>query len=156
MQEDSTKSNLLHAHLTTQFGGVVPDRLYQIYVNAKEHALATGQPAVIDTREGGAFSAYGGYLTGRFIRLVPDQLVVQFWRSKHFKDTDADAILSIAFRKNEYGQTETELILTNVPNDVTRHDNSSWNHFYWEPFRAYLAGASEPADFARGLAQARR
>jgi activator of HSP90 ATPase len=93
MQEDSMKSNLLHAHLTTRFGGVAPDRLYQIYVNAEEHALATGQPAVIDTREGGAFSAYGGYLTGRFIRLVTDQLVVQFWRSKHFKDTPTRSCL---------------------------------------------------------------
>ena len=146
----------MHAHLTTQLSGVRPERLYQVYVSAEEHARATGQPAVIDAREGGAFSAYGEYLTGKFIRLVADQLVVQIWRSKHFKDTDPDAILSIAFRKNEYEQTETELILTNVPNDVTRHDNSSWNYFYWEPFRAYLRAASEPADFAQGLAQARR
>jgi hypothetical protein len=150
------KSNLLHAHLTTQFTGVAPERLYQIYVDAKEHELATGQPAAIDVKEGGNFSAYGGYLTGKFIRLVPGQLVVQYWRSKHFKDTDPDAILSIAFRKNEYGQAETELVLTNVPDEVTRHDNSSWNHFYWEPFREYLRGVSRPADFAQALAQPRR
>jgi hypothetical protein len=81
---------------------------------------------------------------------------VQFWRSKHFRDTDPDAILSIAFRKNEYEQAETELVLTNVPNDLTRHDNSSWNQFYWEPIREYLRGATKPADFAQALAQARR
>jgi hypothetical protein len=151
------KSNLLHAHLTTQFGGVAaPERLYEIYTNAREHALATGQPAAIDPREGGDFSAYGGYLTGKFIRLVPGKLVVQYWRSKHFRDTDPDAILSIAFRKNEYEQAETELVLTNVPNDLTRHDNSSWNQFYWEPIREYLRGATKPADFAQALAQARR
>jgi activator of HSP90 ATPase len=150
------KSNLLHAHLTAQFNAVTPERLYEIYVSGEEHARATGQPAAIEAREGGAFSAYGGYLTGNFIRLEPGQLVVQFWRSKHFKDTDADAILSIAFRTNEYRQAETELVLTNVPNDMTRHDNSSWNQFYWEPFREYLRGACTPADFAAGLAQARR
>jgi hypothetical protein len=150
------KSNLLHAHLTTQFNGVAPERLYEVYVTADEHGRATGQPAAIDARDGGAFSAYGGYLTGTFIRLVPGRLVVQFWRSKHFKDTDPDAILSIAFRKNEYEQAEAELILTNVPNDMTRHDNSSWNRFYWEPFRKYLEGASRPADFAQALAQPRR
>jgi hypothetical protein len=111
---------------------------------------------VIDAREEGAFSAYGGYLTGRFIRLVPGRLVVQFWRSKHFKDTDADAILSIEFRRNEYERAEAELVLTNVPNDMTRHDNSSWNQFYWEPFRDYFKGASQPADFAQALAQPRR
>jgi hypothetical protein len=150
------KSNLLHAHVTTQFSGVAPERLYEIYVDSGEHANATGQPATIEPREGGGFSAYGGYLTGKFIRLLPGQLVVQFWRSGHFNETNPDAILSIAFRKNEFGQAETELVLTNVPDEVTRHDNSSWNYFYWEPFRAYLRGASKPADFTQGLAQARR
>ena len=150
------KSNLLHAHLTTQFNGVAPERLYEIYVDADEHQRATGQPAAIDAREGGAFSAYGGYLSGTFIRLQPGRLVVQFWHSKHFNDTDPDAILSIAFRKNEYEQAETELVLTNVPDGMTRHDNSSWNQFYWEPFRGYLAGTSKPADFAGALAQTRR
>jgi hypothetical protein len=55
-----------------------------------------------EAREGGLFSAYGGYHTGRFIRLVPGKLLVQFLRSKHFKDTDPDAILSIEFPTNEY------------------------------------------------------
>src|ERR1700722_4462581 len=147
------KSNLLHAHVTTQFNGVAPDRVYEVYVNADEHAHATGQPAAIDAREGGAFSAYGGYLTCRFIRLVPGRLVVQFWRSRHFDDTDTDPILLIEFRRNEYEQAEAELVLPNVPNDMTRHDNSSWNQFYWGPFRAYLKGAPQPADFAKALSQ---
>jgi activator of HSP90 ATPase len=150
------KSNLLHAHVTAQFNGIAPERLYELYVNAAEHAGATGQPAAIDAREGGAFSAYGGYLTGRFIRLVPGRRIVQFWRSKHFGEGDPDAILSIDFRKNEYGQAEAELVLTNVPNEMTRHDNSSWNQFYWEPFRDYVKGTSQPADFAGALAQPRR
>jgi hypothetical protein len=150
------KANLLHAHVTAQFNGVAPERLYGVYVDAGEHARATGQPAAIDAREGGAFSAYGGYLTGTFIRLVPGLLVVQFWRSEHFKDSDPDAILSIAFRINEYERTEAELLLTNVPDGMTRHDNSSWNQFYWEPFRDYLRVSSEPADFAAALDQPRR
>jgi hypothetical protein len=79
-------------------------------------------------------------------------IVVQFWRSRHFRDSDPDAILSIAFRENEYDQAEAELLLCNM----TRHDNSSWNYFYWEPFRAYLGGAAAAADFAQGLAQQRR
>jgi hypothetical protein len=150
------KSNLLHAHVTAQFNGVAPERIYGVYVDAGEHARATGQPAVIDAREGGAFSAYDGYLTGTFIRLIPGRLVVQFWRSRHFRDSDPDAILSIAFRTNEYEKAEAELLLTNVPDDVTRHDNSSWNQFYWEPFRDYFRGSSQPADFAQALAQPRR
>ena len=150
------KSNLVHAHLTTQFTDIAPERIYELYVNEREHAAATGQPASIDATEGGVFSAYDGYLTGRFIRVVPGRLIVQFWRSQHFDDTDPDAILSIEFRKNELGQAETELVLTNVPDEVSRHDNSSWNYFYWEPFREYLRGQSTPANFADAVSQPRR
>jgi hypothetical protein len=100
----------VHAHVTVQFNGLTPERLY--YVDAEERAHATGQPTAIDARA------------------------------------------AIEFRKNEYERAEVEL--TNVPSDVTRHDNSSWNHFYWEPFRAYLKGVSSPADFGQALAQPRR
>jgi hypothetical protein len=61
-----------------QFNGVPPERLHEVYVDAEEHDYATGQPTAIDASEGGAFSAYGGYLTGRFIRLVAGRLVVRF------------------------------------------------------------------------------
>jgi hypothetical protein len=44
--------------VTVQFNDVAPERLYDIYVDADEHARATSQPAVIDVREGEAFSAY--------------------------------------------------------------------------------------------------
>ena len=150
------KSNLLHAHVTTQFTGVSPERIYDVYMSPAEHAAATGQPAAIEPSEGGSFSAYDGYLTGRFLRLVPGSLIVQFWRSRHFEPADPDAILSIAFRTNELGQAETELLLILVPDQVNRHDNSSWNYFYWEPIREYLRGHAEPADFATPLAQPRR
>ena len=53
-------------------------------------------------------------------------------------------------------RAEAELLLTNVPSDTTRDDNSSWNDFYWEPFRDYLKGALMPADFGQALAQPQR
>jgi hypothetical protein len=58
-------------------------------------------------------------------------------------------------RKNKYRRPEVELLLANVPSDGTRHDNSSWNHFYWEPFRDHLKVVSNPADFGQALAQPR-
>ena len=48
-------------------------------------------------------------------------------------------------------RAEAELLLTNVPSDTTRDDNSSWNDFYWEPFRDYLKGHSCPPTLVRLL-----
>ncbi|HEY0701980.1 MAG TPA: SRPBCC domain-containing protein [Candidatus Acidoferrales bacterium] len=39
-----------------------------------------GNPAKISTEPGGAFSLFGGYVTGRQIELVPGKRIVQAWR----------------------------------------------------------------------------
>jgi hypothetical protein len=38
------KSNLVHAHVTVQFNGITPERLYKASVDGEEHACAIGQP----------------------------------------------------------------------------------------------------------------
>lgn len=144
------KSHLVHAHLTAQFNNVSPQQIYDTYMNADAHSRATGQAATIDPREGGAFSAYGGHLTGEFIKLVSGRLIVQTWRSGHFQDSDPDSVLTILLRTNEYGATELELLLTHYPDHLEYNDNSAWNNFYVEPFRAYSNGKPEPPRFDRG------
>ena len=38
------------------------------------------QPAQISARAGGAFSVFGGFVTGRQIELIPNVRIVQAWR----------------------------------------------------------------------------
>ena len=38
-------------------------------------------PTAISTAEGGAFTLFGGYITGRQLELQPEQLIVQAWRA---------------------------------------------------------------------------
>jgi uncharacterized protein YndB with AHSA1/START domain len=133
------KSNLVHSHVTIQFDGVSPERVYEVYLSSKEHGAATGQSADIDARVGGKFSAYDEYLTGNILSLVPGKSIVQTWRSGHYKESDKDAILALRFRTNQFEVTEVEMVLINNPDDLERHDDSSWNFNYWEKFRTYLA-----------------
>src|SRR6266446_9413065 len=39
------------------------------------------KPAEISREVGGAFTLFGGYITGRHIELVPNQRIVQAWRT---------------------------------------------------------------------------
>jgi activator of HSP90 ATPase len=39
------------------------------------------KPTEISQHVGGAFDLFGGYITGRHIELVPDELIVQAWRT---------------------------------------------------------------------------
>lgn len=70
-----------------------PQRVYDALTDAAQFQkveLASGAmkaeelnaaPAKISTDAGGAFSLFGGYITGRQIELVPEKRVVQAWRA---------------------------------------------------------------------------
>ncbi|HEY2733337.1 MAG TPA: SRPBCC domain-containing protein, partial [Polyangiales bacterium] len=58
-----------------------PARVFQALTNAAEHARLTGAPAEIEARPGGAWSAYGGKISGRNIELVDGVRIVQTWRA---------------------------------------------------------------------------
>ncbi len=58
-----------------------PERFYHAIVDAKHFAEFSGMPATIDANAGGAISMFGGLIQGRNIELVPNQRIVQAWRS---------------------------------------------------------------------------
>src|SRR3990167_4520143 len=63
-----------------------PDRVYRALMESAQHAAFTGAPADISAEEGGAFSAHGGYVSGRNVSLVKDQRIVQAWRGKEWPE----------------------------------------------------------------------
>src|SRR5258705_1670045 len=56
-------------------------RIYEALTDAKQFSKFTGgAPAEIEHKGGGAFSCFGGMITGRNIELVPNLRIVQAWR----------------------------------------------------------------------------
>src|SRR3970282_1199478 len=51
----------------------------------------TGDTARINRRVGGTFSVFGGYATGKTLRLEKDKVIVQAWRSTDFGKDDPDS-----------------------------------------------------------------
>src|SRR6267154_2192005 len=58
-----------------------PARLYQILLDAKQFSAFTKDSAEIEPKPGGAFKLFGGRIQGRTVELVPNQRIVQAWRS---------------------------------------------------------------------------
>ena len=68
-------------------------RVYDLLLTAPEFDMVVGRsdaaksmggrikPATISPAPGGAFSLFGGYITGRQIELTPNERIVQAWRS---------------------------------------------------------------------------
>jgi len=73
-----------------------------------------GAKAKIDPNEGGSYSAYDGYITGKNIEIFPHKKIIQTWRTSEFGKEDKDSLLEILFtQKDDY--TLVSLTHSNIP-----------------------------------------
>lgn len=115
-----------------------PSRIYQALTEAAAFSAFTGgAPAAIDASPGGAFTCFGGMITGRNVELVPDRRVVQAWRAA----TWPEGIYSIARFElaAEDGGTRVTFDQSGFPNGQDAHLEPGWHKMYWEPLRQHLA-----------------
>jgi activator of HSP90 ATPase len=95
------------------------------------------KPAEISGEVGGAFTLFGGYITGRHVELVPNQRIVQAWRTGGW----APGVYSIAkFELVEQG-SGTKIVFdhTGFPKGEAEVLASGWKAHYWEPLAKLLA-----------------
>jgi activator of HSP90 ATPase len=112
-------------------------QLYDLYIHPRKHAAFTGSPVSISSRPGSRFRAFGGQLTGVMLFTIPGRMIVQRWRSAHFKKTDADSILILIFTQDGK-QGRVDLAHVNVPSQDYLGVTKGWQRYYWKPMRAYL------------------
>jgi len=95
------------------------------------------KPAEISRDAGGEFKLFGGYITGRQVELVPDERIVQAWRTGSWRP----GVYSIAkFELVEQG-SGTKIIFdhTGFPQGEAEVLASGWKAHYWEPLEKLLA-----------------
>jgi len=73
------------------------DKLFDMYLDAAEHAAFTGLPVTLEPHAGGAFSAFDGMLSGKILHIEPKTFIVQTWRSGNWPLTAMDAVLTLSF-----------------------------------------------------------
>jgi uncharacterized protein YndB with AHSA1/START domain len=124
-------------------------RVYEALTDAKQFekvvqlsaAMKTGMApgtklAEISREAGGAFSLFGGYVTGRQLELVPNDRIVQAWRAGGWDPGD----YSIAkFHLVEQG-AGTKIVFdhTGFPKGKAEHLAEGWRINYWEPLEKFL------------------
>ena len=116
-----------------------PKTIYDLYMNAKKHAMITGGPVKISAKEGADFSAHGGYITGKNLKLIKDKLIVQSWRSQNWKTDVADSIFMIMLEPKGK-DVVLHAVHTNVPDSGIDSVDKGWYDHYWNPWKQYLAG----------------
>jgi activator of HSP90 ATPase len=93
-------------------------------------------PTQITGRAGGEFALFGGYITGRFIELVPDDLIVQAWRAGDW----GRGIFSIARFELSSEGASTRILFdhTGFPVGQAEHLAQGWYANYWRPLQGLL------------------
>ncbi len=117
-----------------------PDRLFDMYLDSREHAGFTGMPVTVSAVPGSAFSAFNGVITGTILQVVPKRLIVQSWRSPHWGLNDLDSTLVLTFLTENDG-ARIELTQANVVDADFAGVSQGWEKYYWAPWREYLERA---------------
>jgi uncharacterized protein YndB with AHSA1/START domain len=118
-----------------------PEKLFDMYLDAVEHAAFTGLPATIEPRTGGKFRAFDGKLSGTILHIEPKTLIVQTWRSVNWPLTAMDSVLTLTFWPDKDG-ARIELVHINVADEDFAGVSHGWEQYYWTPWRAYLIGST--------------
>jgi activator of HSP90 ATPase len=113
------------------------DKVIQISGALKSMQNLGNKPTQISREVGGAFTLFGGYITGRHVELIPGQRIVQAWRAGSWDP----GVYSIAkFELVEQGSA-TKIVFdhTGFPKGAAEHLASGWKEHYWEPLAKLLA-----------------
>jgi|SRR6185295_1339641 len=114
-----------------------PDKLFDMYLDAAQHAELTGLPVTLEPHPGGAFRAFDGMLSGTILQIQPKSLIVQTWRSANWPLTAVDSVLILTFSPAEDGG-QIDLNHINVADEDFAGVSQGWEKYYWAPWRAYL------------------
>ena len=120
------------------FKGAKASQLYNLYMDAKKHAAATGAPAVISNKEGTTYKAHDGYISGKNLKLVKGKMILQTWRAQGWKKSDLDSIFLLTF-EDKGDDAVLHMVHTNISDEYAASIKKGWNEHYWNRWKKYLA-----------------
>ncbi len=119
---------------------VTPKEVYEAYVDPEKQSEFTDSPATGEPVVGGKFTAWDGYISGKFLELEEGKKVVQEWTSTDFPEGASPSRLELNFCAVPKG-TEIVMVHSNVPKDREAETAEGWTEFYWEPLKEYFKRA---------------
>jgi activator of HSP90 ATPase len=119
---------------------VSPKEVYDAYVDPKKHSKFTGSKATGKAVVGGKFTAWDGYIFGKFLELDDGKRVVQEWTSTDFPEGYGPSKLELCFNKVPEG-TELVMVQSDVPEEIADDAADGWTEWYWNPLKEYFSKA---------------
>ena len=110
--------------------------IYEAWLSSEKHTAMTGGDAKCSNEEGASFNAWDGYISGKNVRLNPNELIIQSWRTSEFSDSDEASQLTIMLYDTSIG-CEIHLTHTDIPEGQSDY-KKGWIEHYFEPMTEYF------------------
>lgn len=116
-----------------------PMDVYRALMTTRGHAGFSGAAARISPKVGGTFMAWGGYIHGKNLKLVPGKTIVQSWVPSEVSWPEGhESKVSFRLAPSPRG-TRVTFTHSGVPSEHASHLASGWKESYWIPLRRYLS-----------------
>lgn len=114
-----------------------PEEVYDALIDPKKHSIVTGAKATCDTRVGGEFTAWDGYIFGKNLKLEKGKRIVQEWKTTEWPEGYPPSTVEFSFKEKE-GGTELTLVHSKVPTEQAEAYRQGWIDYYWKPLGEYF------------------
>jgi uncharacterized protein YndB with AHSA1/START domain len=115
-----------------------PRDVYRLLMTTKGHEAFTGATARIGGKVGDRFTAWGGYIDGRNVELVPGKRIVQDWRPAE-DDWPHDYYSRVKYELVPVpAGTRIRFTQSGVPAKHAGHLAQGWKDSYWRPLKNYF------------------
>jgi activator of HSP90 ATPase len=114
-----------------------PEVVFSSWLDSAAHTAFTGAKAVIDPNEGGTFTAWDGYISGKTVLIEANKRIVQLWRTTDFAQDDPDSNLELLFAPSKSG-TKLTICHSNLPEGQGDNYKNGWIDFYFTPMNQYF------------------
>src|SRR5579859_6068705 len=102
-----------------------PVEVYDALVNAKKHAEFTGVPATSSHKIGGKFTAWDGYIAGKYLKLEPGRRIVAEWSTRDWPADYPPSVIEFTFAKAPGGM-RLAMVQTAVPAAQAPNYRQGW------------------------------
>ncbi|XP_034252716.1 activator of 90 kDa heat shock protein ATPase homolog 1 [Thrips palmi] len=93
----------------------------------------TQGPAKLEVKKGGKFELFGGNIHGEFLEIVPDQKIVQRWRSKRWPGEHYSNVTILIDQKDDH--TSVKVTQTGVPSSEADGTRENWDRYYMDAIK---------------------
>jgi activator of HSP90 ATPase len=121
-----------------------PVEVYDAFVTARKHAAFTGAAAKSSNKVGGKFTAWDGYINGKYLALVAGRKIVEEWSTNDWPDGYGPSLVEFTFERADKN-TRVTMVQTKVPAEQAMNYRQGWKDYYWTPLKAHFLAQRKSA-----------